>query len=219
MRNTNYVTMKKSLFTLPILITMAISTIAGEYEKAMMKNLESMSKAESLGDWQAIANNFARIGEAETDKWLPNYYACYSYVIMSAIETDGAKKDGYLDQGQSYLDPIVEAHPENSEIVSLQGFLHTMRLVVDPPSRGPQYSGMAFQSLNAALKYNPDNPRALYMLAQMQYGSAQFFGASTAEACSTLAKALEKFESFEPASDIAPQWGKRQATDLQAGCQ
>jgi len=94
-----------------------------------------------------------------------------------------------------------------------------MRLVVDPPSRGPQYSGMAYQALGKGLELNPDNPRALYMMAQMQYGSAQFFGSSTDEACATLAKAMEKFDSFEPESEIAPNWGKPQAIDLQAGCQ
>jgi len=210
--------MKKLLFSLTIILISFSSTIAGDYEKAMMKNLEAMNKAQSVTDWQTIANSFARIADAEADKWMPKYYACYAYVIMSAIETDGAKKDEYLDLGQSYLDPIAEAFPENSEIITLQGFLHTMRLVVDPPSRGPQYSGMAFQALNKGLELNPDNPRAMYMLAQMQYGSAQFFGSSTDEACNTLNTALEKFDSFEPESAIAPQWGKEQAIGLQTGC-
>ena len=210
--------MKNLIFTLTIVLASLSNTFAGDYEEAMMKNLEAMSKAANVSDWQSVANTFARIGDAEADKWMPKYYACYAYVIMSAMETDGAKKDEYLDLGQSYLDPIAEAHPENSEITTLQGFLHTMRLVVDPPTRGPQYSGMAFQALNKGLELNPDNPRAMYMLAQMKYGSAQFFGSSTDEACNTLNNALEKFDSFEPESEIAPQWGKEQAVNLQAGC-
>jgi hypothetical protein len=77
---------------------------------------------------------------------------------------------------------------------------------------------MAFQSLGKAVAVNPENPRALALLAQMQYGMAQFFGSPTTEACATLTKSLEKFESYKSENPLAPQWGKKMAEGLKTKC-
>ena len=53
------------------------------------------------------------------------------------------------------------------------------------------------QSLGGALSLNPENPRALALIAQTQYGTAQFLGSPTTEACATNASALEKVATFK----------------------
>jgi hypothetical protein len=78
---------------------------------------------------------------------------------------------------------------------------------------------MAFQSFGKAVALNPENPRALSLLAQMQYGTAQFFGSSTAEACGTLNKALEKFDTYKPANSLSPQWGRGMVAEMKQKCQ
>ena len=93
-----------------------------------------------------------------------------------------------------------------------------LRVTVDPASRGQQYSGMAFQSFGKAVAMNPENPRALSLLAQMQYGTAQFFNSPTTEACATLTKALEKFDSYKSSNPLAPQWGRKMAEGLKSRC-
>jgi hypothetical protein len=77
---------------------------------------------------------------------------------------------------------------------------------------------MAMQSFGKAIGLNPENPRALLFMAQMQYGTAEFFKAPTTEACATLAKALEKFGVFKADTPVAPQWGKGVAEEWQAKC-
>jgi hypothetical protein len=93
-----------------------------------------------------------------------------------------------------------------------------IRVTVDPASRGQQYSGLAFQAFSKAVAINPENPRALGLLAQMQYGTAQFFGSPVTEACTTLTKALEKFETYKNESPLAPTWGKKMAEGMKAAC-
>ena len=74
------------------------------------------------------------------------------------------------------------------------------------------------QALGKALAINPNNPRAMALMAQIQYGTAQFFGSSTAEACGTLAKSIEKFDSYKSENALAPQWGRGMAEGMKGKC-
>jgi hypothetical protein len=93
-----------------------------------------------------------------------------------------------------------------------------MRVAIDPATRGPQYAGLSMQAFARATTLNPENPRALALMAQMQYGTAQFFGSPTAEACGTLTKSLEKFDTFKSDNPLAPRWGKGMAEGLKTQC-
>ena len=184
----------------------------------MQKNIESVYAAQSIPDIQNAVNAFERIGEAEKTKWEPFYYASFGYVMMANREKEAAAKDTYLDLALKSLENAKALQPNDSEITALEGFVHMIRVTVDPASRGQQYSGMAFQSFGKAVAMNPENPRALSLLAQMQYGTAQFFGSATTEACVTLTKAIEKFDTFKSDNVLAPQWGKGMTEGLKSKC-
>lgn len=190
-----------------------------KYIDAMQKNIETVYNAEAVTELQNAVNTFQRIGEAEKTKWEPFYYASFGYIMMANREKEPAKKDIYLDLALKGIEKAKELQPGESEIVALEGFVHMIRVTVDPASRGQQYSSLAFQTFGKAVTMNPENPRALSLLAQMQYGTAQFFGSSTAEACGTLAKALEKFETDKSNNVLAPQWGRGMAEGLKKKCQ
>jgi hypothetical protein len=68
------------------------------------------------------------------------------------------------------------------------------------------------------LAINPENPRALALMAQMEFGMAQFFKSPTTAACTTNRKAIEKFEAAKPENPLAPMWGKGVAEDLKSKC-
>lgn len=74
------------------------------------------------------------------------------------------------------------------------------------------------QSYEKALAINPDNPRALYLLAQMEFGMAQFFKSSTEGACATATKSVEKFETYKSDNALAPAWGKESAMRVAKQC-
>jgi len=215
----------KTVNIIPLLLAALIvlvskSTFAGDkYTETMQKNIETVYNAQSITDLQNAVNTFERIGEAEKTKWEPFYYASFGYVMMANREKDAAIKDTYLDQALKSIEKAKVIQPNDSEIIALEGFVHMIRVTVDPAARGQQYSSMAFQSFGKAVTMNPDNPRALSLLAQMQYGTAQFFGSSTAEACGTLSKALEKFDTFKSDNVLAPRWGRGMAEGLKEKCQ
>jgi len=65
----------------------------------------------------------------------------------------------------------------------------------------------------------PQNPRAMYLMGQMSYGTAQFFNSDTSEACGMVNQAVSFFESQSSNIDpLAPHWGKKSALAMQKQC-
>lgn len=189
-----------------------------KYLQQMAKNIEIVYEAKTTDELQQGINALERIAGTEKTKWEPYYYVAFGYTMMSNLEPLAAKKDAYLDQAVAALKQATALHENESEIIVLEGFVSMMRVTVDPATRGQQYSGLAFQAYQKALALNPENPRALGMLAQMQYGTAQFFKSPVTEACATAKKALEKFETYKSENPLAPQWGKGMTEGLLSKC-
>jgi tetratricopeptide (TPR) repeat protein len=215
----------KTLNIIPVLLAACVLLVSklafadGEkYIETMQRNIETVYTSQSIPDLQNAVNALERIADAEKTKWEPFYYAAFGNIMMANREKEATAKDNYLDLALKSIEKAKALQPNESEIIALEGFVHMIRVTVDPASRGAQYSGMAFQSFGKAVAMNPENPRALSLLAQMQYGTAQFFGSPTTEACATLAKSLEKFESSKSENPLAPQWGKKMAEGLKTKC-
>ena len=188
------------------------------YLEIMQENIQALYTAKTVEQYRPVVNTFIRITQAEKGKWHPAYYATFGYIMMSNQAASKTDKDDYLDQAQAMLKQAMERKPDESELVALEGFIHMMRITVDPANRGPQYSGMAMQALNKAVQLNPQNPRALYLLAQMELGTARFFGADTSAACERINQAAALFENFEPAHPLDPAWGKEGAKAVRQVC-
>lgn len=188
------------------------------YEKAMQRALEQLAQADSPETFRAAGHQFERIAQTEPQEWLPRYYTAYSFITQGAMTQDITGKDQYLDRAQEYLDQARELVPEESEVVALQGYLHMIRLSADPANRGPELAPQATQELMQAVQMDADNPRALLLLGQMKYGTAQFFKSDTAEACELVGRALAEFERHTPSSPLHPQWGRYQAEAMQSSC-
>lgn len=211
--------MKKSTILFVFCLVNAFVFATDNYEQTMQKNIMQVYSAQSSEDLQGAVNAFERIGAAEKTKWEPYYYASFGYIMLSTREQDGAKKDLYLDKAQEVLAHASEINQTESEIAALEGFIAMMRVSVDPATRGQKYSGMAMQSFGKALGMNPENPRALALMARMQFGTAQFFKSSTVEACAMASKAVEKFGTFKSDNVLAPVWGKEMALSMVKQCQ
>ncbi len=182
------------------------------YEKAMKSAIEQVFQAETLEQYQAASNTFDRIAEKETQAWHPRYYSAYAHIIMSTLVQESTAKDDMLDQAMERLLVADELSPGNSELLTLEGFVHMMRVVVDPASRGAQYSGQSMAALQKAVAMDGSNPRALMLLSNMQIGTARFFGSDSSEGCATLAKAIKMYEKAgTPEHPLDPTWGKEMA--------
>jgi tetratricopeptide (TPR) repeat protein len=204
-----------ALFTISSTFTYATDT---KFVEAMEKNIKLVYEARDIAAFQQSVNAFERIAETEKTRWEPFYYIGFGYVMMANLETDLDKKDLYLDRALEAVEKGKAINANESELVALEGFAYMLKITVDPPTRGMVYAPRATQTFEKAIGLNPENPRAIAMLAQMQFGSAKFFNGSTTEACATNIKALEKFTTYKSENPLAPVWGLRMAEGLRDGC-
>lgn len=208
----------KALLAIALTFIVSMLSAQDKYTETMSKNIMAGYKAQTVAEHQEAANAMERIAAAEKVRWEPFYYTAYNYIMMSNIEKESAKKDSYLDLAAKALEQAKTIKPNDSEIVALEGFIYMMRVTVDPATRGQEYSGKAFRSFGTAVSLNPENPRALMLMGQMQLGTAQFFNSPTTEACATIQKSLQKFETYKPENALSPQWGKSFAESLKGNC-
>jgi hypothetical protein len=128
--------------------------------------------------------------------------------MMAAMEADNEKKDQYLDAAQLNLDEVEKLEHDVSERLALQGFLYMIRMSIDP-GRGMEIGPKCGAAVQQAYNLNNQNPRAVLMVAQFQFGSAQFMGTDTSEPCGMFDKTLQLLEETksEANDDFLPKWG------------
>lgn len=187
-----------------------------QYQQAMQKAIETLNKSAAPDDYISAANTFERISTAEPGEWLPLYYAAYACIIPSFEIADANQKDQYLDKAQQFLDNAFKIAPEESELFALQAFLYPGKIMVDPMTRGPEYMGKIYEALDKATQLNPENPRPYFLRAVTTLNMPAEFGGGAAMAKPLFETAKEKFENFEPASPLHPNWGKEQ-NELEMG--
>lgn len=207
-------------FTTIIALLLTGQSFAGNsaYEQAMEAALGQFATSKSVDDMQSTANSFQRIAKIAEAEWLPEYYQAHCYVLMSFMIKDGAQKDAYLDIAEKSINKVLELQPKNTEAYALQAFLYTGRLVVDPMTRGREYSIKSHESLKKSLAINPTNPRALYLQLTNEIGTANFFGTDTSIFCERIETLQTNWDSYNQVDNMNPSWGKDQAQTLKANC-
>jgi len=212
---------KLTLGCLFICITLFNPLLANDekYKEAMKKNIATIYEANEMDTFQEAINSLERIAATEKTKWEPFYYIGYGNIMMATRSQDGGLKDKYLDRALDAISKAKAIAQNESEVLALEGFALLIRISVDPSSRGAMYAPEATRIFTKAVSLNEHNPRALALKAQMEFGTAQFFGSPATEACATNSRALEKFITDKSDNELAPTWGIVMAKQLQSRCQ
>lgn len=210
--------MKTKMILALLVLTLPAATSDDNYVEAVGKQMKAVFEAKSTDELMSAANALDRIAQSEQNKWEPHYYAAFSYIMMANREQEASKKDTYLDAALTRVQSAAAVSKDNSEISALEGFVHMIRVSVDPANRGQKYSGMSMKAFGKALKQDSNNPRAMALMAQMQFGTAKFFGASTDESCAMGRKAQAQFAAPAGTDLLAPRWGKEMNEGFLKGC-
>lgn len=209
----------KTIGSIIISFTITISALSqSAYEKAMQAGLDSLNNIQSLENFQTVANHFERIARQETDQWLPSYYASYCYIILSFKQQDMDKKQSYLDAAEALIEAALKIAPKESELYVLKGLHYQAIISIDPVNNGRTYSQLASETLQEALKYNADNPRAYYLLASNIMYTPEQYGGGMQAACPTFQKAKELYDKETDNDDFMPVWGKNEVEGLAGKC-
>jgi hypothetical protein len=212
--------MKKNiLFVSLLLITITGFSQSKEYSNAMGEALKQYSICKTVDEFQATGNRFLLIANVEKSEWLPLYYHAHCFIIMSFMDqTDAAAKDNYLDIAEKSVAKMIEIAPKESEVYALQSLLYTARLVIDPISRGQQYSALSVQAAGMSLSFDASNPRAKLIKLRNDLGTAKFFGKDPKEFCPQATALLADWDNYKLKSPLHPRWGKNQVEEIVAGC-
>lgn len=206
------------------IISIAILTLFGangiysaSYEETMAANLQKISNAKNVEEFNALANQFERIANAETAKWQPRYYAAYCYLSpVTNIEMSVDDKHKQLDFAQAQMDILLKTFQNESEIYALQSLIYQMRIT--DMSKGFKYTSMSFEALDQAEKLNPNNPRVYYLRGTNTFHMPKAFGGGKEKAKPLFEKAAGLYEIQKPANAIEPAWGSEHNKKMLALC-
>ncbi len=201
--------MKKIILTLAFLIPL-VGISQSKYETGMRKALD-LWKANK--QWEA-ANLFERIGQAESDEWLPAFYVAQINTVYSFGETDEAKLTAQLNKARDFLNDAKAISKDNPDILVLEAQWYTAWIAFDGQQYGMQYSPKVVELYQKALAIAPDNPMVILGKAEWDIGSAQFFGTSVEPYCKDIQRAAELFTTFKPESEFHPSFGAERAQQL-----
>lgn len=188
------------------------------YTQAMTDNLLILDTAKSKATFQLLANNFERMANAESDKWLPYYYAAMCNVLVSYQTDDVALTDELLDKAVALKDKANEIKKNESEIYAMAAWIDQARIAVDPMTRGRKFSMSAGKLLSKASELDPSNPRPDYLNGSNLYYTPPMFGGGPANALDILQAAVDKYANFENSDPFWPDWGEENAKKLLQKC-
>jgi hypothetical protein len=201
-----------------ILITLTGAQAQSGYEKAMGKAMAEMEAAKTPDEMLAVANTFERISQKASDRYLPHYYAALNLLNYNWTINDPVKRDEIIDRALEEVKKAQKLVPGNDEVEVLNGYGLMAKMTVDPANRGQSYSPAIMQSFGKALSMNPENPRAMIMMAQMELGTAQYMGTETTKACEMAKKGMALIAEKEQRDDFEPSWGKESAERILQSC-
>ena len=211
----------KNLFLSTLLLLVGITSFAQseKYTAAMKKNLVSMDSGFSNpANILIAANNFERIASAEKNQWLPYYYAAFCTINYAFMQPDKQKTDGIADKATALINIADSLSPKNSEISCIKSMIASGHLMVNPQQRWQEYGQESSSHLDAAIQQDATNPRPYFLKGQGLKYTPEQFGGGCKTAKPQLQQALDKYESFKPASEISPVWGKDYVVKLMADC-
>lgn len=211
----------KKIFLTFLLFTGSIVLFAQseKYKSAMKDKIAVLDTTRDVAGLKDISASFERIGDAEKTQWLPYYYAALAQVnagnfIYASNMSDPAQLknlDVLADKADQMITKAEALSKDNSEIYAVKKMIASLRMMVDPMNRYMTYGEKAQQALTTAKTLNPENPRIYLLEGEDKFYTPEQYGGSKTEAKKMFEEALKKFESFKPASDIDPNWGRSTA--------
>jgi hypothetical protein len=208
--------MKKIVLSLVLSSIMIASFAQSEkYTKAMKEKVVAVDTTRTPDQLKDLSAAFERIGDAEKTQWLPYYYAALTQVnsglyVMAANNGSltADKADPIADKAEELLNKAESLSKDNSEIYVVKKLIINLRMAPGEMSRYMKYGPEGATALETAKKLNPNNPRVYLLEAEDKWFTPEQYGGSHTEAKKIFEQAIKMFESFKPATDLDPAWGK-----------
>ena len=204
--------MKNLIIVIVLTITQAL-TAQSNYDKGMQKAFQLWDS-----NPMEASNLFERIAAAESENWIPLYYAAHINILQSFGVKDQTTLEAQLNKAQNLINDATSLTKDNPEIMVLQALLHTAWVAFDGATYGMTLSPKVSAIYAEAQQLAPDNPRVVLSKAEWDMGSARYFGQDTTPYCKDVESSIELFANFKPESPYHPKWGLDRANQILESC-
>jgi hypothetical protein len=211
--------MKKIFLSVALAVLFNLINSAQDFKETLQSTMTMFDTANSPQDMFNAANRLELIaGKWDTSR-IAHYYSAYVFIVISYIEKDIDKKDGYLDKADKQLGRAKElAKTNNDELFVLTAFSANARLAVKPESRWKKYGDLFNENIDSAKILRPDNPRIYYLQGNSVYYTPKMFGGGPQNALPFFQKAEEYYMKESGCDIFKPCWGKKQNSALIEKC-
>lgn len=207
--------MKKVLVFIATAIAIHVSANAQSLQTAVTQ----LDQASSAKDYQALATRFEDLANKEPNNWLSWYYAAFCNAKTGWLyQDDGERIEPFADKAEqqvkkalSLLDTIKQKK-EFSEVLVVLSMANRARVFINPMTMGRKYGPDAGKYVQLALKYNPNNARALYLYGWEKYATPKMWGGDKKKAKELLTEAQQQLASQNNGNE--PHWGKKETEEL-----
>ncbi|WES96386.1 hypothetical protein P2W68_16240 [Chryseobacterium arthrosphaerae] len=207
--------MKKYILSFALILVSLTAFAQTDYEKVMKDKIAKIETCKTPEDFQALANDFQRIGSKESSQWLPPYYAALAQIQKGRVMMRNGNMqdlDGVAAQAEKYLGTAQSlAGADNAEIRLLKKMAYSLRMMVSPQQRYMTDGVRAAEELNIAEKLDPANPRIALIKAEDIYFTPEQYGGSKTKGLEMFKDAVAKFNAYKPKTVLDPNWGRGEA--------
>jgi len=184
--------------------TVAVDKYTINFKKALTNLDSSWANPAKMRE---TAAQFERLANFKKEDWLPRYYHALCLIQLS-FTTDAKEREAILKAAETSIKSGQELSKDNSELVTLEGYLYQGMIMINPMTNGAVYGSKSAMTLQKAMQLDPKNPRPPYLLGQNTYFTPAQWDGGMEKAKPYLEKAKALFETFIPASELHPNWGK-----------
>jgi len=191
-----------------------VTTSQTKFEQGMQQAFQLMQE----NKLEEASNIFERIGNAEPDNWLPYYNLALLKTRTTFGMKDKTNLEAQLNIATDFTDKADAISPDNSEIYVLKALINVAKIASDPMVYGASLSGETTTLYQKAIGLDRNNPRAHSGLAEFEMGGARFFKQDLSPYCKKLQASIALYNSFKPASNLHPNWGKSRVLQVLKSC-
>ncbi len=200
-----------ALFSLGFMANTLVAQDARTEEKYTSNLKKAMLNLDSSwvnpAKMRETANQFERLANFKKGEWIPKYYQALCLIQMS-WSVDAKERPTVLETADKVIKSAMELSKDNSELVSLEGYMYQAMIMINPMTNGAIYGPKSAMTLQKAMELDPANPRPHYLLGQNTYFTPEMWGGGMEKARPHLEKAMVLYAAFKPASEFSPNWGE-----------
>ena len=199
----------------PAVLSAQSSATFGHPDSLLIRVRAQMHEANSLFETGKLVEaraTFERILPMTEKPWLVHYYIALAdrYLSQHYYESDTDLTNRHLDAGIDQLETSIKLKEDFAEAHALQSSLYGMKIALSP-WKGMLLGPRSKDAMDRAVKSDPDNPRVLLLSGISALETPPMFGGSAEEAREMLLRSVDRFETYQPASEAYPRWGHYEA--------